>query len=406
MQPDAALIGVTQAFEVAVSAREHGMRCVPHGPWSALTVAAHLHILASAGAVVKLGPDGATVATAHGTMQRVPTMTDHEPIEVLSTLVVQELGERARRMAGIRLTMTEDRAETRRHLATGPRADCAPAWMRELLRGAPKLKLIHACTGGVEDVLIPELVASPIQLACLKGIFDVPGAERAMASIAGVHLSPAGLPGGSSASGGTTGSPRTSCAARRSASSAWEESAWSWRGWRPASAPASSAAHGARSRPCTWRPASPPTGWRSCWRPRTSWSSACPRTPLTEGLFGARQFRAMKRTAYLIDITGRSVIFDLDALVRALREGWIAGADLQIQEGLPPSDSPLWELDNLILSNQFRQLGRDTTAVRGLRRRESAPLSGGLAPPRAGRQGRGLLNADREYLPSLRAEPR
>ena len=59
----------------------------------------------------------------------------------------------------------------------------------------------------------------------------------------------------------------------------------------------------------------------------------------------------MKRTAYLIDITGRSVIFDLDALVRALREGWIAGADLQIQHGLPPADSPLWELDNLILSN-------------------------------------------------------
>ena len=44
-------MGVTQAFEVAVSAREHGMRGVPHGPWSALTVAAHLHILASAGAV-------------------------------------------------------------------------------------------------------------------------------------------------------------------------------------------------------------------------------------------------------------------------------------------------------------------------------------------------------------------
>ena len=49
VQPDAAQMGVTQAFEVAVSSREHGIRCVPHGPWSALTVAAHLHILASAG---------------------------------------------------------------------------------------------------------------------------------------------------------------------------------------------------------------------------------------------------------------------------------------------------------------------------------------------------------------------
>ena len=50
----------------------------------------------------------------------------------------------------------------------------------------------------------------------------------------------------------------------------------------------------------------------------------------------------MKSTAYLVDITGRSVLFDLDALVRALREGWIAGSDLQIQHCLPPADSPLW----------------------------------------------------------------
>ena len=90
----------------------------------------------------------------------------------------------------------------------------------------------------------------------------------------------------------------------------------------------------------------------------------------------------MKRTAYLIDITGRSVIFDLDALVGALREGWIAGADLQIQEGLPPSDSPLWELDNLILSNHSAnsvEIQRQFAdrVVENLRRyREGRPLLG------------------------------
>ena len=45
-------------------------------------------------------------------------MTGREPIEVLSMLVLPELGERVRRIPGIRLTMTEDRAEIRRHLAT------------------------------------------------------------------------------------------------------------------------------------------------------------------------------------------------------------------------------------------------------------------------------------------------
>ena len=48
VQPDAAQMGVTAAFDVALSAGRRGMRCVPHGPWSALTVAAHLHILLAA----------------------------------------------------------------------------------------------------------------------------------------------------------------------------------------------------------------------------------------------------------------------------------------------------------------------------------------------------------------------
>ena len=55
--------------------------------------------------------------------------------------------------------------------------------MRSCCAAAPRLELIHACTGGVEDVLIPELSASPIPVACAKGIFDVTGAEHAMASM-------------------------------------------------------------------------------------------------------------------------------------------------------------------------------------------------------------------------------
>ena len=120
-----------------------------------------------------------------------------------------------------------------------------------------------------------------------------------------------------------------------------------------------------------------PTPWERAIR-----SVPHPRTPLTEGLFAARQFRAMKSTAYLVDITGRSVLFDLDALVRALREGWIAGSDLQIQHCLPPADSPLWELDNLILSNHAAnsvatQRRLADHLVENLRRfREGRPLLG------------------------------
>jgi phosphoglycerate dehydrogenase-like enzyme len=77
---------------------------------------------------------------------------------------------------------------------------------------------------------------------------------------------------------------------------------------------------------------------------------ALPLTPATFHLIGEAELRAMKPTAYLVNIA-RGPIVDETALVRALREGWIAGAGLDVfeQEPLPP-DSPLWELENLLLS--------------------------------------------------------
>jgi phosphoglycerate dehydrogenase-like enzyme len=58
----------------------------------------------------------------------------------------------------------------------------------------------------------------------------------------------------------------------------------------------------------------------------------------------------MRRDAILVNV-GRGAVVDEDALVDALREGRIAGAVLDVvaQEPLPPS-SPLWELDNVLLS--------------------------------------------------------
>jgi D-2-hydroxyacid dehydrogenase (NADP+) len=76
-----------------------------------------------------------------------------------------------------------------------------------------------------------------------------------------------------------------------------------------------------------------------------------PLTPETEKLIGEAELRAMKPTACLINI-GRGRIIDEEALVRALSEGWIAGAGLDVfaTEPLPP-ESKLWELPNVILSH-------------------------------------------------------
>jgi phosphoglycerate dehydrogenase-like enzyme len=77
---------------------------------------------------------------------------------------------------------------------------------------------------------------------------------------------------------------------------------------------------------------------------------ALPLTPATRHRIGEAELRAMKPSAFLVNIS-RGAIVDEAALVRALREGWIAGAGLDVFEQEPlPADSPLWELENALIS--------------------------------------------------------
>ena len=76
-------------------------------------------------------------------------------------------------------------------------------------------------------------------------------------------------------------------------------------------------------------------------------------TPLTPGTFhliGEQDFRNMKPGAYFIN-TGRGKVVDEPALIRALQEGWIAGAGLDVLEQEPPAkDNPLLTMDNVVLT--------------------------------------------------------
>ena len=76
-------------------------------------------------------------------------------------------------------------------------------------------------------------------------------------------------------------------------------------------------------------------------------------TPLTEqtrNLFSAAQFSAMKPSARFINI-GRGASVDEDALIEALRNSTIRGAALDVFQTEPlPADSPLWDVENLIIS--------------------------------------------------------
>ncbi len=75
-----------------------------------------------------------------------------------------------------------------------------------------------------------------------------------------------------------------------------------------------------------------------------------PATAETRGVFDEAAFRAMKPSAFFICIS-RGGIADDDALLRALEEGWIAGAGLDAHGIEPlPQESPFWSAPNTIVT--------------------------------------------------------
>ena len=85
-----------------------------------------------------------------------------------------------------------------------------------------------------------------------------------------------------------------------------------------------------------------------------------PLTPETRHLIGREQLRQMRPTAYLINVA-RGGVVDHDALLQALREGWIAGAALDVTEPEPlPRDHPLLRQDNLVIAPHLGSATRQT----------------------------------------------
>jgi phosphoglycerate dehydrogenase-like enzyme len=75
-----------------------------------------------------------------------------------------------------------------------------------------------------------------------------------------------------------------------------------------------------------------------------------PLTRRTQGMIGTTEIAAMKRGAFLVDVSRGSVV-DQTALIAALTDGRLGGAALDVftQEPLP-TDHPLWTLPNVIIT--------------------------------------------------------
>ncbi len=85
--------------------------------------------------------------------------------------------------------------------------------------------------------------------------------------------------------------------------------------------------------------------------------------PLTEEtyhLIGERELKLMKNTAFLIN-TSRGKVVDEKALYKALKEGWIAGAALDVFEEEPtPVNNPLLKLENVIVAPHIASATHET----------------------------------------------
>jgi phosphoglycerate dehydrogenase-like enzyme len=92
-------------------------------------------------------------------------------------------------------------------------------------------------------------------------------------------------------------------------------------------------------------------------------SIAAPLTPQTRGMIGETEIRLLKRGSYLMGIS-RGGIVDEPALIRALEDGHLAGAGLDVAatEPLPPGD-PLWDAPNLVITPHCSNASALTTEL-------------------------------------------
>jgi phosphoglycerate dehydrogenase-like enzyme len=120
-------------------------------------------------------------------------------------------------------------------------------------------------------------------------------------------------------------------------------------------------------------------------------------TPETRGLIGESQLRSMKPGAMLIN-TARGAVIDETALARALTEGWIAGAALDVFVVEPlPAGHPLHSVPNLLLTPHQASLGYGSGA------KVSQAVVDAVLDVRAGRKPRWVVNPDVYLTGALRA---
>ena len=106
-----------------------------------------------------------------------------------------------------------------------------------------------------------------------------------------------------------------------------------------------------------------------------------PLTPETYHVIGEKELKEMKSSAYLIN-TARGKCIDERALVRALKEGWIRGAALDVFENEPEITPELKELKNVVITPHIGSASYETRSKMAVMVAENvlAALEGKVPP--------------------------
>jgi phosphoglycerate dehydrogenase-like enzyme len=276
--------------------------------------------------------------------------------EVRWAIAEQDLAAIRAELPGVEIRSIEDEAELPAALAA---ADAFVGWTfpAALFGHAKRLRWVHSANAGVEANLFPEMVASDVILTNGAGLHSVSIPEHVLGLMIALARN-------------------FHEAARLQARAAWERFpviafgggikeldgsnlAIFGAGAIGAALARLGSALGMKVRILRRRPGRPVEGAEAVVGPERklellSWADfvvlATPLTRETENLIDQGALRAMKSSAYLINIA-RGECIDDEALLEALRAGAIAGAGLDTfrDEPLPPS-SPYWALPSVIVT--------------------------------------------------------
>lgn len=125
-----------------------------------------------------------------------------------------------------------------------------------------------------------------------------------------------------------------------------------------------------------------------------------PRNAETVGLIGAERLRRMKPTARLVNVA-RGGIVDEGSLAEALAEGIIAGAALDVFATEPTTESPLFDLDRVVVTPHLGASTQEAQDKAGVQVAEAVrlALAGEFVPSAVNVQGGAIDDAVRPFLP-------